>query len=873
MIRLVLPVTLFFLAVIGYFIFQYDLNINERLSADYQRQLDRNQEIINGYQVNSDVTFENLVMQNDVLNILRQSQNASQDEFNRLSNQLNILLADKYQTLKKIAKVRQLHFHSPNGQSFLRMHRPSKFGDMLFDLRYSVKKTNTELVKTQGFEEGRIFNGYRFVYPIVDNNQHLGSVEISLSMKAFTDSLSQVFEGTHCFMLDANTVGDKVFADEKSNYRPSAFGKRFVMDRQIDSELCSAGNPLIAELSDNKTLITQLSELKPYSGMIGGFLGFDGYVSHFIPVQNIENKTVAYLFNIQQNQEIATLRERFIYNLVLSIFVFIITIIAILTLNKRHEDLEEHAKTLKKTFTNLSAKYESTLAEQKYIKGLLETIFNVIDHLNRFGKVEKLLYASCENLMRYENYRFVHIYTYQGEIEVDISHIAKNEGLTAIELRGFYENIQHETTIQSVLKHGEIISIGDLQSKDYAQPIIEYLQASEINHATFLPIQTKESHTYGFMVLLTLHEQSHEERALVKKLGTTISQSIATLNRRELYESHLLEKVKNYKFILFEVVDLLEKRYVMTSGRSLRVSKYAKKIATALNLDNKNIANLVDAAILHDIGHIKIPDNIILKTEKLSPQEQKMLENHVVYGARLFERLPEFKQVHEIVLHHHEHFDGSGYPHRIKGEEIPLLSRILAVADAFEVMTTRWMYQPSMSVAIALETLSSKKGSQFDPKIVNIACHVLKDEPLNHLNRSLPTSGSELQRLQYLLMDEQTGLFDDRYLYMLAESKFQDISIEGIQIIKIANLADKTQQQHSETLGMLGKIFKKFYANDLSFFVKPDYLVLIHLESYDENLQSALLERLESDKQIHLEIESVICENNNDYAAKVRSLI
>lgn len=871
--RFALPVTLFFFIALGYFIFQYHQNIQQGLRADYEQQLQRHQDIINGYQINSDVTFENLVMQPNVLNLLRQAQNAPAKKFKQLHTQLHALLADKYQSLQAIAQVRQLHFHTVDGRSFLRMHRPEKFGDSLFDVRYSIKKTNTEQVRTQGFEEGRIFNGYRFVYPIIDRNQHLGSVEISLSMAVFTDSLSKVYQGTNCFMLDAQTVGAKVFAEEQSNYRPSAFGKDLVIDKKVDNNLCDVQNPLIVELANDPDLQDTLAEMQPYSGLIGGFWDFKGFVGHFVPIQNIQQKTVAYLLNIQRNEQIASLHNRFIYNLALSIIIFIVALLAIIAMNKRQQELEKHAEILDKTVKELSESYENLLHEQSYIKRLLETIFNVIDHLNRLGKVEKLLYSSCENLMYHDNYRFAHLYTYQQEIQVDLSQIAIKDGLKAPDLGEFYENAAQQPLTQSVLNHGELVTLNDLQNQSFAQPIIDYLQAQTITHAVFLPIQNNESHTYGFLMILSTQDPTQEERVWLKKLATAISQSITTLNRRNTYEQQLSEKAKNYKFILFEIVDLLEKRYVISTGRSIRVSKYAKKIALALNLDAKHISTLVDAAMLHDIGNIKIPDNILLKTEPLSLQERKMLEQHVIYGARLLENLSGFKAIHETILHHHEKFDGTGYPSGLCGQQIPQLSRILAVADAFEAMTSYWIYKPSKTALEAIAELESKKETQFDPQIVNIARHVLRDEPLDHLKRNLPTQGREKQRLQYLLLDPQSGLFDVRYLDMLAMTEFRGLQIESIQRIRIDNLQQQTRQQHADTLNTIGKLFKKFYADDLCFFISPNYLILIQLEAHDANFQSALFDRLENDKSIYLEAETLQETEPKDYLEHLQPLL
>jgi len=126
-------------------------------------------------------------------------------------------LEDSYSKLRTLS-VRQLHFHLPNNDSFLRMHRPNKFGDNLSKDRLTVKYTNEHKKYISGFEEGKIFNGFRFVYPVYDKQEYIGSVEVSFSALAFIKSFVDQYKMESNFLIDKSVVSQKVFDDEKSNY-------------------------------------------------------------------------------------------------------------------------------------------------------------------------------------------------------------------------------------------------------------------------------------------------------------------------------------------------------------------------------------------------------------------------------------------------------------------------------------------------------------------------------------------------------------------------------------------------------------------------------------------------------------------------------
>jgi putative nucleotidyltransferase with HDIG domain len=128
---------------------------------------------------------------------------------------------------------------------------------------------------------------------------------------------------------------------------------------------------------------------------------------------------------------------------------------------------------------------------------------------------------------------------------------------------------------------------------------------------------------------------------------------------------------------------------------------------------------LGQAALLHDIGKIAIPDAILLKPDRLAPEEWKVMQTHAEEGARIIERLGFVEPVVPVIRHHHERLDGSGYPDGLRGEAIPLLARIVHLADAFDSMVTTRVYRPARDSAAALAEIRRATGSQFCPLVVD----------------------------------------------------------------------------------------------------------------------------------------------------------
>ncbi|WP_448515858.1 HD domain-containing phosphohydrolase [Pseudothermotoga sp.] len=165
-----------------------------------------------------------------------------------------------------------------------------------------------------------------------------------------------------------------------------------------------------------------------------------------------------------------------------------------------------------------------------------------------------------------------------------------------------------------------------------------------------------------------------------------------------------------------------------TVKHSETVKEYAVKIARKLELDERQVRLIACAALLHDLGKLAVPSTILNKPGRLSPDELQIVKQHPVVAAEIIQHIKGLEEVAKIVRHHHERWDGKGYPDGLSGEEIPLGARILCVADAFEAMTSNRPYRKAMSISDAVSELINNAGEQFDPNLVQIFLEILKEE-------------------------------------------------------------------------------------------------------------------------------------------------
>jgi HD-GYP domain-containing protein (c-di-GMP phosphodiesterase class II) len=197
-----------------------------------------------------------------------------------------------------------------------------------------------------------------------------------------------------------------------------------------------------------------------------------------------------------------------------------------------------------------------------------------------------------------------------------------------------------------------------------------------------------------------------------------------TLKVKELEEQQIT--VRNT--LVCALTQLLDLRDLGTGVHSTRLAEWALRIGRAIGMDEPNLYQLEVAAIVHDIGKIGIPDAILKKSGKLTSQEWAIMKKHPEYGWSILHLFDSLQQASLYVLHHHERLDGTGYPGRLKGDDIPLGSRIVAVVDAFDAMISSRSYRCGLNRQEALRRLREASGTHFDPAIVDIFLPIAEKE-------------------------------------------------------------------------------------------------------------------------------------------------
>ncbi len=214
------------------------------------------------------------------------------------------------------------------------------------------------------------------------------------------------------------------------------------------------------------------------------------------------------------------------------------------------------------------------------------------------------------------------------------------------------------------------------------------------------------------LLLIESAVKSIDQMNIIKKINDDLKES------QEQLKKAYLESIETLRYTV-------EAKDTYTRGHSDRVSEYSVLIGNALNLPEKDIQTLKIGGLFHDIGKIGVPDSILLKDSKLTDDEYSEIKNHPSIGKHILSNATIFQNIIPIVYHHHEKFDGTGYPERLKGEDIPLFARIAAVADTFDAMTSKRSYRNALPLETVRVEIENYSGTQFDPAIAKIFLDIL----------------------------------------------------------------------------------------------------------------------------------------------------
>lgn len=216
--------------------------------------------------------------------------------------------------------------------------------------------------------------------------------------------------------------------------------------------------------------------------------------------------------------------------------------------------------------------------------------------------------------------------------------------------------------------------------------------------------------------------------ALILALGALVLAWFAAMH---IKTSHLKKRQNEYRKIIGEALltfaNAIDAKDKYTNGHSLRVATYSLEIAKRLGLSDEEQERIYNIALLHDIGKIGIPDKILNKPGKLTPEEIEIIKRHPMIGGEILKDFTSIPGIGEGAKYHHERYDGTGYNEGLKGENIPYYARIICVADSYDTMAGGRHYRGSRSSEEVKEELKRCSGSQFDPEIVKVMIQLIDE--------------------------------------------------------------------------------------------------------------------------------------------------
>lgn len=302
------------------------------------------------------------------------------------------------------------------------------------------------------------------------------------------------------------------------------------------------------------------------------------------------------------------------------------------------------------------------------------------------------------------------------------------------EAKGLSEQVIANTRV----KLGERVS-GKVALQGHPVSLPRGLSSSgeEMEAALCVPLKVSDK------VIGVLNVRGHYDSNEFTDDDIDLATRLASMSAAAIENAELHNKLQNlFVESITALANAIDARDPYTRGHSERVAAFSVLIAERLNFTAEEIWNLRNAALLHDIGKIRIRDNILNKPDKLSNEEYEEMQRHAVYGAGIMMPVKSFRPLIPYILHHHEWYNGAGYPDRKRGNEIPLCARIICVADSFDAMTSDRPYRKGMPIEKAIKIIRENRGSQFDPDIADIFIELYYENKLQPIMKSLNSTGS-----------------------------------------------------------------------------------------------------------------------------------
>lgn len=497
-------------------------------------------------------------------------------------------------------------------------------------------------------------------------------------------------------------------------------------------------------------------------------------------------------------------------------FLFFISVpVGLLTekVKRDKEKVEHFNQTLEVRVAERTEKIEALLDQERYLREILDTVAHINKLLITMPNILSLLKSACARFVQHGHYGFCWIGLMEGD-DIRTVHTSDPGGNPLVDPpyavhdpAGFFYQSAYA---QCLRENRAVIRADGRKTSDPAlwrdPEVVQGFQS-----VISLPLRARQAaRPLGVLSIYTWRKEGFEpeEKEMLDELAGDIGFAIDSFRQREAVASLTAERTANYEETIFSFVDMIEQRDTYTAGHTERVAHYCELIAKEMGLANEQIKTLYKAAILHDIGKIATPDSVLLKPGKLTRLDYDLIKLHPCAGYEMLSNIEMYKDLAVIILHHHERHDGAGYPDGLHGDAIPLLSRIMAVGDAFDAMTTNRVYKARKQIPEGLAELEAFSGTQFHPDVVRAAVKVLSDITISTAINQLPVTDLEKKRFSYFFNDKLTGLYNEDYLKII----LNNLDLNQYRCLHMLHLLNVPEynKRHGWDKGNL--LFKEFAA-------------------------------------------------------------
>ena len=546
------------------------------------------------------------------------------------------------------------------------------------------------------------------------------------------------------------------------------------------------------------------------------------------------------------------------------------------TLLQKNREIDELNITLEARVSERTRQIHTLLDRELYLLEIMETVAKINGLLISATDLQALMAEACTVMGTHSHYGYCWIgllnnglvdQIFTSDTSILLPGLAPynpTDVAAPFALSPAAQCINANTTVARVRKG----------QKPTISPWLDLANPSKFKAVIALPLRPdRYAKPLGALCVYTMRADGFEpeEIAMLEELAGDIGFAVHSFRQQDRVSRLERERTENYEQTIRTFADMIDQRDAYTAGHTLRVACYSQKIGQELGLNEEQLGLLQQAAILHDIGKIASPDSVLLKPGSLSPLDYELIKLHASTGHAMLAGIPMYRELAEIILHHHERYDGAGYPGRLQGEAIPLLARIITVADSFDAMTTNRIYKSRKTTEAALEELERLSGSQFDPEIVAVGITVLQSVKIPEAINQLPTSQMEQRRFSYFFNDRLTGFFNEDYLQIILRSDQMLRKYHCLHSLHFKNL-EQYNNRHGWEQGNI--LMQKFagelqaqYPEALLFRVYGRNFVIITVDHFEID-QNSLSFACFADTKVLVEVSHIDLRDDSTYSMK-----